>query len=84
MTGRQYQSARAKMDALDDIYDDLADGAYFAVMAENGIDTDLMAEMADYEIANSIEDGRFIWRELNLERGIQTGRWLKLNEEYLY
>ena len=57
MTEKQYNKLRAKIDVLDGIYDDLPDGAYFAVMEENGVDVYDFAEIAEYEIANDVDNG---------------------------
>lgn len=38
---------KVKFDALNDVYGDLPDGAYFAVLEENGITSDDLAMLED-------------------------------------
>lgn len=61
MTQKQYERLKAKLDNLDAMYGDLPDGAYFAVLEENGVDTGDMAAMAEYETTNNVpeEERRF-------------------------
>ena len=49
MTRKEYEEARAIIDAADSIFGDLPDGAYWAACAEFGADMDLQIAVDEYE-----------------------------------
>lgn len=54
MTRREYEKARALIDAADAIYGDLPDGAYWAACEEFGADMYLQIEVDEYEMAHGL------------------------------
>lgn len=55
MSDEEYKELKDRLETLESIYGDLPDGAYFAVLEENGIDTSDLAAMSDYEEAHPEE-----------------------------
>lgn len=49
MTRSEYEKARAKIDAADDMFGDLPDGAYWAACEEAGAGMDLQIIVDEYE-----------------------------------